>query len=592
MYNERLCANSVVAYLGPSGSYSYIALEQNLGQVRKLECSSISQIFNSVDENDADLGLVPLENIIQGIVTESLDSLLKYAGRIIIIGNFTQDIDCCLGIISASGQSEIIEFQDYCNAVDDFNALNIERIYSHYQPLQQCSIFLDRFFPKAELFPMPSTSKALEHILSKEISNSAVIANETSLRKAGFRIIARNISNISDNKTRFIVIRKCDTYYNDMLFLNSSNEESAGLTHNEAYLTYIALNPKQDRQGLLHSILDIISARHEINLHSLHSRPDMKGGLVFFMEMEGSLSSNKVYNCLKDLNSFCQNETSKVAEVFVLGTYKKQAFFHPLFNTIGIIGGNGEMGLWFRKFLQSAGFNVISYDLDSELSLPLFIRNVQVVLFSVPMSKVNELIDRTLDLFAPGQLIVENCSIKSCSLPKLIEKSRKDVEVLGIHTMFSGKITNLKGENIIVTPTEKSGPLSREFQNIFYKYGANIHETSLEIHDNIVAHIQSLLHLILIGLGQIMENSFHSKNNLEPFLTPNSRAVFDSLIRVLSQSDQLLLDMQFLNDKNSKIRHNFIEVFGKLLSATESEDVSSLTSSIEMARKFFSIKST
>lgn len=88
IYDQNVC-DFFVAYLGPSGSYSELALNSRFYTSKKLECRSIAEIFDCVDKGQVDLGLVPIENVIQGTVTETLDLLLEYRDRILGSGQQT-----------------------------------------------------------------------------------------------------------------------------------------------------------------------------------------------------------------------------------------------------------------------------------------------------------------------------------------------------------------------------------------------------------------------------------------------------------------------------------------------------------------------
>ncbi len=244
------------------------------------------------------------------------------------------------------------------------------------------------------------------------------------------------------------------------------------------------------------------------------------------------------------------------------------------------------MGRWFERFLRSAGLDVSVFDLDSTIDLATFVRKVQVVVLSVPMSQVGSLVDSMASMLEPGQLVVENCSVKNSALPKLLGSTKEGVEVLGLHTMFGGKVSELKGENIIITPTAKSGSMSQAFEDLFYKYGAHVHTASLEEHDRMTAHTQSLIHLILLSLGEVLERSYGNERKIAAFSTPNSRDVLTSLRRVLSQSDELISDLQLLNREASVIRHKFLEVFFKLTFALEYEELAALRNAADLGRKF------
>ena len=56
-----------------------------------------------------------------------------------------------------------------------------------------------------------------------------------------------------------------------------------------------------------------------------------------------------------------------------------------------------------------------------------------------------------------------------------------------MHTVFGPAVENLRQQNVIFTRTPASGELAREFEAIFYKYGAKITYTTPEYHDKQMA---------------------------------------------------------------------------------------------------------
>ena len=68
-----------VAYLGPEGTFSYFAGVEYLGHAASFHpCNDLPQVFADVHSGRCELGVVPLENSLQGTVGVSFDLFLKY----------------------------------------------------------------------------------------------------------------------------------------------------------------------------------------------------------------------------------------------------------------------------------------------------------------------------------------------------------------------------------------------------------------------------------------------------------------------------------------------------------------------------------
>ena len=72
-----------VAYLGPEGTFSHLAASQELGELAELlPQTSITDVFAAVERGKAHLGLVPVENTTDGIVTQTYDLLPSFEGTL------------------------------------------------------------------------------------------------------------------------------------------------------------------------------------------------------------------------------------------------------------------------------------------------------------------------------------------------------------------------------------------------------------------------------------------------------------------------------------------------------------------------------
>ena len=65
-----------IGYLGPKGTYTEAASLQYDGEAKLVPYPSISLVASAVDSKDVDIGIVPIENSLEGPVTETLDLLI------------------------------------------------------------------------------------------------------------------------------------------------------------------------------------------------------------------------------------------------------------------------------------------------------------------------------------------------------------------------------------------------------------------------------------------------------------------------------------------------------------------------------------
>lgn len=558
----------VIAYLGPQGTHSEAALKEFTarlpGSHRSLPCFSIAEAFAAVRDGRASAALVPLENMIQGPVAETLDLLLLHRRDIAIRGTHLTAVKHAVGVLP--------------EAVANW-PLGITEILSHEQALRQCRRFIGETLSNAATKAESSTGAAVDLVRSANRLDAAVIAPAQKILEAGLVVMQADASDVPGNKTRFALV--------------VPNEKASAFTENifegSQFVTSIVVDPGRDRQGLLFEILQVISVQHRINLLSIHSRPDTKGGFVFHIDLEGRQDSPTIATCLQQLRDYCLQATGETAEISIFGSYARVPFDEPPLRTVAIIGGSGTMGRWFAEFFSRTGIVVRSFDVDTPGTMAAVVKGADVVLLSVPMSSIQTVIAELKPHLEPGQLVVENCSIKNCALPMLGELP-SSIEVLGIHTMFADHAHAPRGENIVLTRTPSCGKKAKALEDLFYKFGANLSHTSSAEHDQRTAFLQSLLQLNMVALGEVLANSFTDPSELEVFSTPNSRNIMSAMQRVLSQKDELIRDLQLLNDHAPQLRHRLLESLFRLVTAFDRDEIKPLDDAVTNARRFFKIE--
>ena len=254
-----------VAYMGPEASFSNLAAIKRFGtQVGYLACGSIGEVFLEVERGNADYGVVPIENSIEGAVTHTLDMLVD------------SDLKICSQIILDVAH----------NLLARCPRPKIRRVYSNPQVLAQCRIWLQENLPQAEQIEVSSTTRAAQ-ICSQE-KNSAAIGSLLAAKVYKLKVIDRDIEDSPHNITRFFVIGKTD----------------AGKTGRDR--TSILFSIK-DKVGALHDML-LPFKKYKINLTKIESRPSKKRAwdYYFFVDLEGHLQDVRIQKALRELESKCK----------------------------------------------------------------------------------------------------------------------------------------------------------------------------------------------------------------------------------------------------------------------------------------------
>lgn len=237
--------------------------------------------MSSVVTDECFKGIVPIENSIEGPVGLTLDLLTHKINL-----NIEREL-----IIPIS-HNLLVDEDNYNNIID---ISDIKYVYSHSQALAQCQNYLENHNMKTH-FTL-STAAAAKSIKGK--IGVGAIGTLKAAELYGLKAIDKNIQDIKNNQTRFIVLSKDQTEI-------SGNDK-----------TSILFSLFDDNPGGLHDILGIF-AKNNINLTKIESRPSKEGlgKYIFFVDFEGHKNEDIVENILNTIEE-------KVSYLKILGSYPK-----------------------------------------------------------------------------------------------------------------------------------------------------------------------------------------------------------------------------------------------------------------------------
>jgi chorismate mutase/prephenate dehydratase len=266
-----------IAFQGEIGAYSELAVYKHFGSnVHVKPCKLFSDVFKSVDTDEVDYGVVPVENSIEGSVNQVYDLFMEY------------DLKVC---------GEIILKVEHC-LIANFNATldSIKIVYSHPQALGQCISFLERSGYKP--IPTYDTAGSVKLIKEQGVTDAAAIASERAAQIYGLKILKRNISDNPDNYTRFFVLSKNE--------VPPSGNDKTSIIFSVKHLP-----------GALYKALEEFASR-EINLTKIESRPTKRKPWEynFYLDFEGHWTEPRYKEALKGLRD-------KTVFIKILGSYPK-----------------------------------------------------------------------------------------------------------------------------------------------------------------------------------------------------------------------------------------------------------------------------
>lgn len=266
-----------VAFLGPEGTFSHQAVKHQFGlSAHALPQRSIAAVFQAVEANRADYGIVPVENATEGIVDPTLDAFLDSGLR--IVTEILVPIDLAL----------LVHY--------DLAQADVKRVYAPADALRKCQRWLGAHVPGATQVVAPSAADAAR--LAREDLEGAAIAPEVVARLFDLRAATEGIQDAGGDVTRFWVL----------------GQRSPSATGNDRTSLVVTV---KDSPGMLMRVLEPL-ARRGINLTRIESRPTRRRAweYAFFLDLEGHEADRPTAEALAEISG-------AGATVKLLGSYPK-----------------------------------------------------------------------------------------------------------------------------------------------------------------------------------------------------------------------------------------------------------------------------
>ena len=253
-----------VAYLGPEATFTHLATLKRFGsQIQYISCNTIPDVFLEVERDNADFGVVPIENSIEGAVNYTLDMFMD------------SELKICAQVL----------FEVSHNLLANCPREKIKCVYSNPMVFGQCRVWLQENLPGRERREVSSTTLAAR-IAARE-KNCACIASLLAARMYKVRVLAAHIEDMPHNITRFLVIGKTD--------VPRTGDDR----------TSIVFSIK-DNVGALHDML-MPFKKHAINLTKIESRPSRRKAwdYYFYVDLQGHREDLSVKRALQELENQC-----------------------------------------------------------------------------------------------------------------------------------------------------------------------------------------------------------------------------------------------------------------------------------------------
>lgn len=267
-----------IAIQGYEGCFHQIVANSYFADqdIKTLPCATFREVARRVESAEADFGVMAIENSIAGSIIANYSILQN--SRLQVAGE------------------AYLHIQQNLMVLPDVELEDITEVHSHPMALLQCIDYLDQHCWR--LVETEDTALSARHIAERGLRNVAGIASTLASELFGLKIIAPSINTISNNYTRFMILKRHDHYI-------------------DPYSNKASLYFKTDhKQGSLFNVMRQMEDTG-INLSKLQSYPipSEPWQYLFHIDME--------FECMDDYICTLDKLQRVAKEVHVYGVYKK-----------------------------------------------------------------------------------------------------------------------------------------------------------------------------------------------------------------------------------------------------------------------------
>ncbi len=176
---------------------------------------------------------------------------------------------------------------------------------------------------------------------------------------------------------------------------------------------------------------------------------------------------------------------------------------------VAIIGGYGQMGIWFSNFYKSQGHSVIisgrdrgkasltakKLGVDAAESNRKAVDGADLVIVSILPEHFERVVKEIAPRIKTNQKVIDITSVKEYPV-RIMHRYIRNATVLGTHPMF-GPSANRQGQNFILTPTNaKETRYAKELKRYLTSKGFSVRIMTPQKHDAVIGMVLSLTHFI------------------------------------------------------------------------------------------------
>ena len=271
-------------------------------------------------------------------------------------------------------------------------------------------------------------------------------------------------------------------------------------------------------------------------------------------------------------------------------THKLVQSYHGQGQRALVIGGLGRMGVWMSRYLDMVGYSVDIADRASGDSpftriedWESVVNDYDLIVVAVPLRPSNAILLRLAKL-KPSCLVFDIGSLKSPMREGLDAMSESGCRVCSVHPMFGPDEIGLSGRHILFVNVGNQAATD-EARALFAHTAADCVELSLQEHDEVMAWVLGLSHLVNIAFAGALAESGEAVPLLKQISSSTFNAQLNVATQVVSENPHLYYEIQKGNVNTAEVSEHFRKVLDELMRAVADNDETVFTRYMDAANR-------
>jgi len=255
-----------------------------------------------------------------------------------------------------------------------------------------------------------------------------------------------------------------------------------------------------------------------------------------------------------------------------------------------VIGGLGRMGEWMARYLDMVGYGVDVADRiqrDTDFSLvqdwQAVVHDYDLIVVAVPLRPSNDILLQLAEL-KPDCLVFDIGSLKNPMREGLDAMRQSGCRICSVHPMFGPNEIGLSGRHILFVDVGNEQAII-EARALFAHTAADCVELSLEEHDEVMAWILGLSHLVNIAFAGALAQSGEKVPLLKQISSSTFNAQLNVATQVVCENPHLYFEIQQGNVNTKDVSEHFRKVLNELVTAVSEQDEAIFTHHMRAAKQ-------